>query len=231
MSKSDYLNANDDAFAAQLLTFKTVIPGYSTLLGLTPAQITAQAADADYFNYCLACQKLVQGLGQQWTGWKNLCRTGGGGGVSGAPTDLALPTPVTPVQPGVEARFRALVKQIKAHPNYNTSIGEALGIEGSVQASADLSAITPVITLEIIGSQVQIGWTWQGHSKDLDCIRLEVDRGDGKGFILLAMDTTPGYTDTTPFPATPAHWRYRAIYCVDDAPVGQWSAVVEITVG
>ena len=36
--------------------------------------------------------------------------------------------------------------------------------------------------------------------------------------------------DTTPFPAAPAKWTYRAIYHVDDAQVGQWSAPVSVTV-
>lgn len=32
----------------------------------------------------------------------------------------------------------------------------------------------------------------------LDMLRLEVDHGDGKGFIFLANDTTPGYVDIAP---------------------------------
>jgi hypothetical protein len=50
-----------------------------------------------------------------------------------------------------------------------------------------------------------------------------VDRSDSKGFVMLTFDTTPNYTDTTPFPATPTKWTYRAIYRVGDSRVGQWS--------
>jgi hypothetical protein len=57
-----------------------------------------------------------------------------------------------------------------------------------------------------------------------------VDRGDGKGYVLLAFDTTPGYTDTQPFPTTPATWTYRAIYRVGDNQVGVWSQTVSVTV-
>ncbi|MCX6840559.1 MAG: hypothetical protein NTX35_22475 [Verrucomicrobia bacterium] len=42
---------------------------------------------------------------------------------------------------------------------------------------------------------------------------------------------TPGYTDTHPLPAAVTTWKCRAIYRVDDAQVGQWSAVVSIAVG
>jgi hypothetical protein len=48
--------------------------------------------------------------------------------------------------------------------------------------------------------------------------------------MLLAIDSTPGYTDTTPLPATPAKWIYKAIYRVGDAQVGLWSNPVSIIV-
>jgi hypothetical protein len=60
---------------------------------------------------------------------------------------------------------------------------------------------------------------------------IQVDRADGKGFVALAFDTTPGYVDSQPFPATPVKWTYQAIYRVGDARVGQWSKPVSITVG
>ena len=64
----------------------------------------------------------------------------------------------------------------------------------------------------------------------LDAIELQVDRNDGKGNVLLTIDTTPGYTDTQPFPATKTAWTYRAIYQVNDARVGVWSQVVSVAV-
>ena len=60
---------------------------------------------------------------------------------------------------------------------------------------------------------------------------IQVNRGDGKGWVFLTFDTTPNYTDTAPLPATLAKWKYRAIYRVGDAQVGVWSNTVEITVG
>jgi hypothetical protein len=58
-----------------------------------------------------------------------------------------------------------------------------------------------------------------------------VDRADAKGFVDLAYDTTPGYTDTQPLPAAPVKWKYRAIWRVGDEQVGLWSEEVSITVG
>jgi hypothetical protein len=78
---------------------------------------------------------------------------------------------------------------------------------------------------------VEVLWQWQGLSDWLDQIEIHVDRGDGKGYRLLAQDTTPGYVDTAPLPPTATTWKYRAIYRLDDAPIGQWSKEARINVG
>jgi len=64
-----------------------------------------------------------------------------------------------------------------------------------------------------------------------DALEIHVDRGDGKGFAFLAIDTVPGYIDTAPIPATPAVWKYKAIYRKNDERIGQWSAVVSVGLG
>jgi hypothetical protein len=232
MAKSDYISQNDDAFAAQILAFKNAIAAYAVLLGLTPAQVAAQAADADYFSYVLACRDIIRNANGQWSNWKSLLRTGGDLPPSGAPVDPVLPAAPLPIPaPGIEVRFRALVKQIKGSPAYNESIGAALGIEGSEQTAPDLTTVQPDIDATVSGAQVNISWGWQGLSAFLDMIELVVDRSDTKGEVFLANDTTPNYTDTTPFPATPTKWTYRAIYRVGDSRVGQWSKPVSVTVG
>ena len=231
MPKSDYINPNDAAFSAQLQTFKNNIGGYATLLGVTPAQVTAQAADAAYFAYVFTCNDAVQKSGQQWTAWKNLVRGGGTAPAAGAPLATVFPVVVPAVALGIEVRFRALCQQIKLNPNYNAGIGEALGIEGPMQSPPAAATLQLAIEVLISGSHVLIKWGWQGNRAFVDLCEIQVDRGDGHGFVLLAMDTTPGYTDTAPLPATPAKWTYRAIYRKGDEQVGQWSNPVSITVG
>jgi hypothetical protein len=231
MAKSDYIKNRDAEFSNQLTTFKLNIGAYSTLLALTPAQITAQAADADYFAYTVACQEICAQCAQQWTAWRDLIREGGTPPVSGMPAGAVFPTVVTAVPPGIEARFRALVKQIKAHPAYNSGIGEALGIEGSVHTGPDFSILKPQLSLELSGGLVLIRWSWLGYSAYLDMVEILVDRGIGQGFVTLCQDTTPDYLDTTPAPATPAKWTYKAIFRVGDQRVGQWSDEVSSIIG
>jgi hypothetical protein len=194
-------------------------------------QKTGQSADADYFDYDLQCMNLVQNAAVQWTAWKNLTREGGTPPPTGGPVLPVLPTAVTPVAPGVEARFRALVQSIKTNAAYNEAMGDALGIEGSQQVGPDLTTLQPVINAVISGSHVNVKWGWGGNVNYLDMCEIQVDRGDGKGYVLLTYDTTPGYYDTAPFPATPTKWTYKAIYRVDDMQVGLWSNPVTLTVG
>ncbi|MBL9114584.1 MAG: hypothetical protein JNJ83_06215 [Verrucomicrobiaceae bacterium] len=229
MPKTDYLKRRDEEFSAQLTLFKNAIGDYVTTFGLTTGptgQVTIQANDAAYFAYVLALQDLFGQNGQLWTAWKNSVREGTGS--STPPEEPTLPTAVTPVPVGIEKRFRELVKIIKANPAYTTAIGELLGIEGAAHTGPDFSTFKPIFTLEISGGQVLVRWSWQGQSAYLDMIEICVDRGQGYQF--LATDTTPGYTDTTPFPATAALWKYKAIFRVGDQRVGQWSDEVSITV-
>jgi hypothetical protein len=230
MAKSDYIQQNDDAFNAQLQTFNNGIGNYSAVIGVTAAQIAAQAADAACFDYTLKCMNIMANGALQWTAWKKLERAGGAPPASGAPVAPVFPAAVAAVAPGIEARFRALVQIIKTSASYNEAIGQALGIEGAQQTGPDLSTIQPVIDAVISGNHVNVKWGWGGNGAYLDICELQVDRGDGKGFVLLAYDTTPGYTDTQPFPAAPVTWTYRAIYRVDDDRTGQWSLPVSVTV-
>jgi hypothetical protein len=137
---------------------------------------------------------------------------------------------VAAVAPGIETRFRALVQSVKTNANYNDAIGQALGIKGAQQIGPVLTTIQPVIDAIISGNHVNVKWGWGGNSAYLDICEIQVDRNDGKGFVLLAFDTTPGYTDTQAFPATPAIWTYLAIYRVGDSQVGQCSLPVSVTV-
>jgi hypothetical protein len=231
MAKSNYLDQSDDGFAHQLTTFMNAIGAYAATLGVGTAQVATQAADALYFNYVLSVQELMTNSAKQWTAWKTLQRMGGSVPPTGAPVAPTVPATPPVVAPGIEARFRALVKQIKANTDYNESIGAALGIEGSQQLGPDYATLAPALVLSISGDQVNVAWGWQGYGAFLDQCELQVDRGDGKGMVLLAIDTTPNYTDTAPFPSAPAKWTYQAIYRVGDQRVGQWSAPVSVTVG
>lgn len=216
-----------------LANFINKLPSYATALGLSTAQLAAIKGDCLWLIYVLgtwltAVREWALGCTQA----ANMAQSGSGGTqalpVFTAPT---LPSTTTPVALGALDRIFALVQVIKQNSNCTDDIARDLGIVGSEQTGPDPAALLPVITAEIISGQVLVGWDWGGFGDWLDACEIHVDRGDGKGFVMLTIDTTPDYTDTQPFPAAPTKWIYKAIYRLGDAQYGLWSAPVSVTVG
>jgi hypothetical protein len=233
MPKSDFVATDDNGKATQFILFRENVGQYLATLGIlaTDPDIVQQAADATRFRAIVDFCANMQNAAQGWTAEKNYERDGGDTAPTGQIVPV-LPAGFPPaVAAGIVARFRALVKRIKAIKACTPAIAQALGIEGSVQSGPDMATIQALLTLSIIGNAILVGWGWQGFSAFLDMLEIQVDRGDGKGWVFLTYDTTPNYTDTFPLPATPTKWKYRAIYRVGDAQVGVWSDVKEITVG
>ncbi len=235
MPKSDYMPLDDSGKASLFTHVATTLPQHFGTLGITAASpgVGAQAQDALVFAYVHTNQQALLAAAQQATAAKNRLRDGDPAEPN-VPVSLAFPiapaSVPSPVIPGITGRFRVFVKWLKSLPAYTEAIGESLQIVGDEQTNADLSTVKPVLPLKISGSQVVISWGWQGLAGQMDSIEIQVDRGTGT-FTLLTIDTRPGYVDTDPFPATAAKWRYKAIYRKDDARVGLWSDVAEISVG
>jgi hypothetical protein len=217
-----------------LENFRNKLPAYQAALSLTAAQVTAGVADARWLVYtCGTWLPAVRAYSPACTDACNQAMTGTGAAPQVLPifTAPAMPAGVTAVNPGALDRIFALVQTLKDSSGYTEAIGTDLGTEGSAVTAPDLTTLKPTISAKINGNAVEITWGWGGNGAFLDQCEIQVDRADGKGFIPLAFDTTPNYTDTAPHPATPTKWKYRAIYRVDDAQVGLWSAEVSVTVG
>jgi hypothetical protein len=228
MPKSHYLPNDDNGKAAWLNNLSGKLPTYQAALGLTAADAASITADAAFFTYALNAQNEVAAYSQEWTAYKNSARNGSDSALGAIPVAPVLPTPAPAlVAPGIFGRATALVARIKTAPGYTESIGQALQLIGA-DNPVDPTTLKPVLDVELDAGQVDIGWTKQG----MDGLEIQADRGDGKGFVFLAIDTIPNYTDTAPMPAAgqSALWKYKAIYLQADQRVGQWSDVVSIPV-
>ncbi len=227
MAKSYYLPKDDAGKATLFAHFRDSIAGYSATFGLTTADLAAQAADAAYFGWLVAQAEAARGYSQAITAWRDSLRDGDAPVSPQAPVPPASAPPAA-VPTGIVPRFTALVKSIKSHPAYTEAIGEALRIEGPESPDTDTETAQPDLAgARVVADGVRIPW----RKGAFDGIRIEVDRGDSKGWQFLAIDTRPDYSDTEPFPAAGAVWKYRAIYLLDDQKVGQWSAAVSVRVG
>ena len=197
----------------------------------TDPDIVQQAADATRFRAVVDFQATMQQAALGWTAEKNYERDGGGTAPSGQGVPVLPANFPAAVPPGITPRFRLLVKRLRGMTKFTDAMAKALDVQGAEQSGPDLTTVQPDIDAVISGSHVEVGWGWGGYVNYLDMCLIQVDRADGKGYVDLCYDSTPGYNDTQPFPAVPTKWTYRAIYRVNDANVGLWSKPVSIIVG
>lgn len=214
--------------------FLTKLPDYETLLNLTGAHVDACVASLKFLNYCLTAWLVaVRDFGPASTSAIQLLQYGSGPDAVVLPTFTApaLPAGVASVPPGALVRLFDLVQLIKKSPGYTEIIGKDLDIIGPDSVLPDPATAQPAFTLENRAGHVFVKWGWQGMGRVATAIEIQVDRADGKGFVMLTIDTTPGYLDTQDIPATAARWTYKAIWRDGDNRIGQWSNPVSMTVG
>ena len=234
MKRQAYYPTNAPEQIVWLENFRNKLAAYTAALGLAAPTVTGAVADARWVIYILGSWlPAVRAWTKACTAAALQAQSSTGTALMALPvfTPPALPTGVEPVNEGALDRIFALVQTIKEAAGYVESIGADLGVLGIEDAGPELATLQPLIDATAQVGAVKIDWDWGGNSAFLDMIELEVDRSDTKGFVFLANDTTPGYLDTTPFPATLTKWTYRAIYRIGDDRVGVWSAPVSVTVG
>ena len=233
MKRNAYYPSRQADQLVWLANFANKLPGAAAPLGLPATTVTAAVADCGWLIYVLQVWlPAVRNWAQSGTDAANEAQTGAGAAPQVLPvfTTPPLPAGITPVVSGALNRIFALVQQIKDNSDCTDTIATNLGIVGGGQTPPDLTQVQPALDTSISGNLVTVIWGWGGNSAYLDACEIWVDRGDGKGFVLLTIDTTPGYTDTQPFPANPVRWTYKAIYRLNDAQVGLWSNPVGVTV-
>lgn len=222
MAKEHYLPSTDAEKVTWLQNFAGKLSGYSVTFGLTTADTTSVNNDWAMVNYMWGLLTGSRTRMQEITAYKQAVFNGGAEPALGAvPTGYTgSNSPPSVVLPDVFGRIAALVARLKTHSGFTTAIGEDLGIIGP-EATVDANALKPSLdVVPVAGGLCEVRWK-KGKAS---AIEIEVDRGTGAGFVFLAIDSIPHYTDThTLPPGTAAVWKYRAIYRIGDERVGQWS--------
>ena len=224
---SGFVKDGDQQFSDQLNNFKDKLPSYQTALGLEVGVVNAVKDDAVMMAFAVSAIGSAKSYTQGWTSLKDSARKGDGTTpIADFPTPVDVSSPPTAVAPGIEDRFRALVRQIKANSNYTEAMGEDLGII----APEDTTTLgAPELKIEMKGGNPVISFV---KSKS-DGIRLYGKRGTETTFAFLAVDTRSPYTDSRPneTPGTPEPREYYAYYIQRDEQVGSQSAVISINMG
>ena len=212
-----------------LTNFRNKLPVYASPLTLAAPAVAAAQADCDWLFYVLnTWLPAVRNFAQACTNAATDAQTGDGSALMVLPT-FTGPAGGTPVNSGALTRIFWFVQTIRDNSACTDAIATDLGLTGSQLGAPDWNTFATVLKITRAPAGVTVGWGWQGKVAFLDMIELQVDRGTG--FQVLAYDTTPGYVDSEPIPATPTKWKYRGIYRVGDQRVGQWSAEATVVVG
>ena len=227
MSKDHYIPKSDRGKVAFLKNLALKLPGYATVLDITPDEITSVSNDAVMFNYLIHMQEAYKTFKQSITGYKDTFRAGPAGTLGAVPVAPTLPAAPTLCQAAAFTRIGKMMARLKAHPAYTEAIGEGLGIVGDEQ-TFDILALKPFLKSRLDVGRPLIIW----EKGPADSIDIYVDRKDGQGFVFLATDTYPDYLDTFPLPegADAVVWDYKAIYRIGDDTVGQFSEPISVTV-
>ncbi len=229
MSNRNWLETEDLKFTVQLLNFSEKIVPYASAFSLSPATLTAIQNDADFARFVILGNQQAQEYKKAWTELKLQIRYGTGGLVTSpfpAPVDLTVAPPI--VDPGVEERFRAVVKNIKSNPNYTLGIGEILGIEADSSSIPDPNLAKPSFTVYMDSGHPVLKWV----KGSFDGVEIWADYADGKNWVKLERDFKSPYADTHPLPAlgVTAIWKYKMIYVKADSTIGLWSLDVPVSV-
>jgi hypothetical protein len=228
MKRKYYLPKDDSGKDLWLKNFANKISLYATKYGITAAEVSDMTASALHFSYWLNYKNQYEEFGRKITAYKNEGRDGI------APGALASVPPAAPTLPaappvavaGFFVRAVSLANRIKKHISSTEADIKDLGLLGEDTSFDYLNAV-PQMSLRL-GSAGQPEIVWA--KGPFDSLEILVDRGNG--FVLLAIDTRPNYTDNAPLPAvgTSEIWKYKAIYHLNDDRIGQWTSEYSISV-
>jgi hypothetical protein len=227
MKKSKYMPGTDEGKVIWLNNFAAKLQNHAATLGISQEQITSVQNDAQMISYIVnEVNRFKNGLGER-VGYKDML-VYGNGSEPPAPAPVYQNTSPPAVVPfGVIARVSRMVRHIKSSENYNDAIGNDLGVIGS-ESDENTADMKPLLNVRLHAGKPVIEWK-KGQADSID---IYVNRGDGRGYIYLANDMSPHYTDEFALPPDTkmGEWKYKGIYRIRDEQVGTFSDEVSVIV-
>jgi hypothetical protein len=230
MPRKYWLETSLADLANQLTNFSLKIATQGTVLGWTPAQVTA-AQDLctmllTAYNYSEASKTTSQGVNN----WREMVFNGEPVGASAGQAPAFMVATVLPYTRGGLQQFIALRDQIVANPNYTEAIGEDLGIVGAEIAPKPEGDITPNLKVTVTSGtdNVTVGGSMQGAS----AMQITYTPKGGVSRQVAFVTKTPvEITITKADPLEPENGSLQAQFYKKNELYGNPSAVYPITLG
>jgi len=234
MPKKPFMPAGDAAKQPWLNNFVDKLmdatKGYAAKYSIPAATVTALDSGRKWVNAIMTALTGIRTASQNFTAFKDQLFTGAGIITKPGTPAFTFPDPVAaPLFAGVFTLAGTVGTQIKDALHYSVADGEDMGLEGAVATPVAAGTDQPDFSKSHIGTggHPELRWIRGSHT----ATRILVDRGDGKGEVLLTISTLSHYTDTVlPAAGATASYTYRGIFLVGDEEYGQWSQPFQITV-
>ena len=227
MAAQTFIESEDLKFSAQLTKFAKALVGLYKTLGLVKADSDSATNDALFMAFVVKWLGENRGFAVSCTSYKDLARSGDGTEILGDIPEAPTPDPEPDaVDADIQGRFSDMAARIKKSPNYNTGIGDTLGINAPA-APFNPAEGKPELNIKLVeGGFPQIKsiiGEYEGY---------QLQKDSGAGFSLLNVVLHPAYVDKSgmPAPGTSIIVSYRAIYIYKGVPVGSYSDVIKVTV-
>ena len=227
MSVISFIPNGDAEKVIWLGNFKSKLPNYAAVLGLTTADLNAVNNDYNMVKYIVDMLAAYKQTTSNIVAYKNLLMHAHNQQHLGSIPIITLSAAPAAVTEGVFDRVSKRAQTIKASPAYTNAMGNDLGIIAPSE-TIDTLTMQPVLTVKLDAGRPHIKCV-KGNA---DAIDLYADRKDGAGFVLIGRLLKLDYIDITSLPAGIAlqEWNYKAMYVIGNDQVGLMSGVVSIVV-
>jgi len=224
---TDFVENGDAEFADQLKAHAQGMDLEGAGLGFIPAEIQVAHDDANFWDWLVLEQEIVQHYGQDFTKYKNLARDGGTEPLGALPPVPVYQNIPPMVDKGIEQRFRDRAAKAKGnHAVYNQSKGEILRIV-AVKTPFDPNVGKPRFRVVTVAGRPDLfflkgGWDAVEIWKDINAQGWQKKE---------RWDNSP-WSDPDPLPAPgqSAVWKYKMVYIFKNKQVATWSDEVIVTV-
>ena len=231
MALKPYLPTTELGKDNWLTNFDSKLEGYASKLKLDKPTTDSVHNDKLANSYGIALTTASQNFEFKCVTYKNASMTSNStGAILDFPVFVSPVAPLLAVEPGIFKRIAALVRTIKAHPNYTKDIGDDLGIIGSepITESTLADEVKNVLKAKVRGKYINVKYL----KGSLTGIILECKRGTELVFTLVDKITEVNYVDRRPnlIPGQPETRVYRAWCVIKGEKVGVVSDTISITV-
>ena len=202
MAKQDFIPTGDNEYSAWYATFSAGVTARQGTFGLTAPEVTQVTNDNTDIHTKLTNLNNANIAAAQAVADKRNSRT------------------------GTEARARALIRRLKAHPSYTPAIGQQLGVVGP-EDTTDLNTAKPTLT----GTALPHAACELKFSKSkADGVNIYGKRDGDADFVFLARDTSSPYVDNRPslVAGKAENRQFKAIYVQGDGEVGHASDILTL---